>query len=55
MLINLKNSYFYLYQDKATYRSIFPNGAIILPTGANANNNYIPITIKYIIDNKSLK
>ena len=53
MLINLKNSYFYLYQDKATYRSIFPNGAIILPTGENAINQYLPITIKYIIDNKA--
>ena len=55
MLINLKNSYFYLYQDKVHYRSIFTNGAITLPTGANTNNNYIPITIKYIVDNKSLK
>jgi hypothetical protein len=53
MLINLKNSYFYLYQDRVTYRSIFTNGAIILPTGAN--NSYIPINIKYTIDNKSLK
>ena len=51
MLINLKNSYFYLYQDKATYRSIFPNGAIILPTGSS--NSYIPLSIKYIIDNKA--
>jgi hypothetical protein len=53
MLINLKNSYFYLYLDKVQYRSIFTNSAIILPTGSS--NSYIPLSIKYIIDNKSLK
>ena len=53
MLINLKNGYFYLYLDKIQYRTIFTNSAIILPTGANAINQYLPITIKYKIDNKA--
>jgi hypothetical protein len=53
MLLNCKNGYFYLYFDKVQYRSVFPSSAIIVPNGSI--NQYLPITIRYIIDNKASK
>jgi hypothetical protein len=35
------------------YRSVFTSGAIIIPNGAI--NQYLPITIRYVVDNKTLK
>ena len=51
MILNCKNRYFYLYQDKATFRSIFPNGAIMVPSQANQKN--LPISISYVFDNRT--
>ena len=51
MILNCKNRYFYLYQDKATYRSVFPNGAIMVPAQANLKN--VPINISYVFDNRT--
>ena len=53
MLLNCKNGYFYLYFDKVQYRSVFPSSAIIVPNGSI--NQYLPITIRYIVDNRALK
>ena len=51
MLLNCRNNYFFLYLDNAQYRSVFPNGAIIVPAQANQQN--LPISISYVFDNRT--
>ena len=53
MLLNCRNNYFFLYLDNAQYRSVFPNGAIIVPAQANQQN--LPISISYVFDNRTSK
>ena len=53
MLLNCTGNVFYLYLDLAQYRSLFTSGGIIVPNGAI--NQYLPITLRYIVDNKTLK
>ena len=51
MLLNCTGNVFYLYLDLAQYRSLFTSGGIIVPNGAI--NQYLPITLRYIVDNKA--
>jgi hypothetical protein len=50
MILNCKNSYFFLYFDILQYRSVFPGGGMIVPAQANKQN--LPISISYVFDNK---
>ena len=50
MFLNCKQTYFYLYSD-INYKSPLPNGAMLVPVC----NQFIPLKITFMIDNKTMK